>query len=68
MQAPKCKLCGEHHWSRVCPKPTGMATAKAKVAAIEAQPKPTKKPKKTKKRKAKKARAKPASPEPTDVH
>lgn len=34
MKAPKCKLCGEEHWSPVCPKFN--TKPRAAVAAIKA--------------------------------
>ena len=62
MEAPLCKLCSNRHWSRVCPKPAKIATAKERVKAIEARPvKPSekgaaKKAKKTKRAKTKKVK------------
>lgn len=47
MQAPKCKLCGEQHWSPVCPKFSKNRTV-ARVAQIASQPAPKRKKAKSK--------------------
>lgn len=39
MKAPKCKLCGEEHWDRVCPK---FRKAGPKAALAKAVEKPAK--------------------------
>lgn len=52
--APKCKLCGETHWSPVCPNigKKGAARTKPDIKAIEAKAASagTKKPKRRGKR------------------
>ncbi len=64
MQAPKCKLCCEHHWSPICPNVKGKAV-KERVKAIEAAPVTKTATKKTAKKKSKRKKAKKAASAPS---